>query len=184
MAEPITLAEAKAQCRMVEDDSEDTFIESLIAPARAYVERVSRHYFVATTRTETFRRWGDYLEIYRRPVASVTSVKYSVSDDSADDVEYTGFAADPNSFPFRIYPALGGTGFPEIDPGQTITVIFVSGALDATSEEYLIGKRAMLLLIGHWFENRETAVIGNQTSAEVDFAVRELLDTIRPVSAY
>ena len=133
MAEPITLAEAKAQVRMVEDDSEDTFITSLIAPARAYVERVSRHYWVAATRTETFRSWGDYLEIYRRPVASVTSVKYSVSDDPADDITYEGFAADLNSFPFRIYPALGGTGWPEIDAGQTITVIFVSGALSDTS---------------------------------------------------
>ena len=41
----------------------------------------------------------------------------------------------------------------------------------------------MLLLIGHWFENRETAALGVATN-EVDFAVRELLDTIRPLSAY
>jgi uncharacterized phiE125 gp8 family phage protein len=183
VAEPITLAEAKAQVRMVEDDSEDTFITSLIASARAYVERVSRHYFVAATRTETFRRWGDYLEIYRRPVASITSVKYSVSDDPLDDVSYEGFAADLNSFPLRIYPAFGGTGFPALVDGQTITVIFVSGAYGSTTEEYLIGKRAMLLLIGHWFENREAAVVG-QASAEVDFAVNSLLDTLRPVSAY
>lgn len=183
MTEPVSLSEAKAQVRMDEDNSEDTFITSLIAPARAYVERVSRHYWVEATRTETFSRWGDFLEIYRRPIASVTSVKYSVSDDPLDDVEYEGFAADLNSYPFRIYPALGGTGWPEIDAGQTITVIFVSGALSSTSEEYLIGKRAMLLLIGHWFENRETAALG-VASNEVDFAVTELLNTIRPVSAY
>lgn len=183
MAEPVTIAEAKRQTRMVDDSTQDDFLTSLLAPARAYVERVSRHYFVAATRTVTFRSWGDYLEIYRRPIASVTSVTYSVSDDPLDDVEYEGFAADLNSFPFRIYPALGGNGFPAIVDGQTITAIFVSGELSATSEEYLIGKRAMLLLIGHWFEARETAVIG-QASSEVDFAVRELLDTLRPISAY
>ena len=183
MAEPVTLPEAKAQTNMVDDDSQDTFLTSLIAPARAYVERVSRHLFVAGARTETFRRWGDYLEIWRRPIASVDSVEYSTSDDPADDIEYTGFAADLNSFPLRIYAALGGNGFPELVDGQTITVTYTTGALDATSEEYLIGKRAMLLLIGHWFENRETAVIG-QTSAEVDYAVRSMLDELRPVSAY
>lgn len=183
MAEPVTVAEAKAQVRMIDDNSQDDFLTSLIAPARAYVERVSRHLFVGGARTETFRRWGDYLEIWRRPVASITAVKYSVSDDPADDVEYEGFTADLNSFPLRIYPALDGSGFPTIDDGQTITVTYTAGAIDATSEEYLLGKRAMLLLIGHWFENREAAVIGN-TSASVDFAVRELLDTIRPVSAY
>lgn len=183
MAEPITLTEAKAQVRMADDNSEDTFITSLIAPARAYVERVTRHYFVAGERVETFSRWGDYLEIFRRPVASVDSVTYSTSDDPADDVDYTGFAADLNSFPLRIYPALGGNGFPTIEDGQTVTVTVTTGALDAASEEYLLGKRAMLLLIGHWFENREAAVIGD-TSAQVDFAVRELLDCFRPISAY
>lgn len=183
MAEPVTLAEAKAQTRMEDDDTQDTFLTSLIAPARAYVERVSRHLFVGGARTATFRRWGDYLEIWRRPIASVDGVTYSVSDDPADDVAYTGFAVDYNSFPLRIYPAFGGNGFPTLVEGQIITVAYTAGALAVTDEEYLIGKRAMLLLIGHWFETRETAVIG-QASSEVDFAVRELLDTLRPLSAF
>lgn len=183
MAEPITLAEAKRQCRMVEDDSEDTYIEECIAPARAIIERRSRYFWVATTRTETFRRWGDYLEIYRRPIASVTSVKYSTSDDPADDISYTGFAADLNSFPFRIYPALGGTGFPTIVAGQTITVIYVSGALDDESEEYIIGKRAMLALIGLWFDNRGEVPIGTITN-EFAFVVDNILADITPLSAY
>jgi uncharacterized phiE125 gp8 family phage protein len=118
LAEPVSLAEAKAQVRMVEDNSEDTFITSLIAPARAYVERVSRNLFVEGERTETFRRWGDYLELWRKPVVSVDTVTYSTSDDPADDIEYTGFAADYNSFPLRIYPAFGGTGFPTLVAGR------------------------------------------------------------------
>lgn len=180
MAEPITLTEAKQHLRMENDSSEDTFITSLIAPARAYVERVSRYLFVAGTRTATFRRWGDYLEIYRYPIASVESVTYSTSDDPTDDVEYEGFAVDFNSFPLRIYPALGGTGFPEIDPGQTITVEYTTGALAATSEEYLIGKRAMLLLIGHWFDNRGEVALDKDTK----FAIDALLDNLAPLSAY
>lgn len=183
MAEPVTITEAKAQCRMSDDASEDTFITSLIAPARAYVERVSKFALVAGAYTETFRRWGDYLEIWRRPIVSIDSVEYSTSDDQVYDEEYTGFAANVDDFPVRISPAYGGTGFPELADGATITVTYTTGALAATSEEYLIAKRAILLLIGHWFENRETVVIG-QTSAEVDFAVRSLLDELRPVSAY
>jgi uncharacterized phiE125 gp8 family phage protein len=181
--EPVNLIEAKAQCRMSDDNSEDTFIASLIAPARAYVERVSRCLFVEGTRVETFRRWGDYLEIWRRPITSITSVTYSTSDDPVDDVEYEGFAADFNSFPLRIYPAFGGNGFPTLVEGQTITVTYVAGALAATDEEYLIGKRAILLLIGHWFEFREAALIG-QVTDEIAYAVSSLLDEIRPVSAY
>jgi hypothetical protein len=63
--EPVTLREAKAQVRMANDDSEDEFLEGLISPARAYVERVSRYSFVAGSKTATFTRWGDFLEIYR-----------------------------------------------------------------------------------------------------------------------
>jgi uncharacterized phiE125 gp8 family phage protein len=183
MAEPVTITEAKAQCRMADDNSEDTFITSLIAPARAYVERVSRCLFVEGTRVETFRRWGDYLEIWRRPITSITTVTYSTSDDPVDDVEYEGFATDFNSFPLRIYPAFGGNGFPTLVDGQTITVTYVAGAMAATSEEYLLGKRAMLILIGHWFEYREAALAG-QVSSDVEFTVRSLLDELRPISAY
>lgn len=183
MAEPVTLTEAKAQVRMSDDTSEDTFITSLIAPARAYVERVSRFQLVAATRTEAFNRWGDYLEIYRRPIATIDSVTYSVSDDPLDDVEYEGFAANLNAFPVRIYPALGGTGFPDLEDGQTVTVTYTTGALDDESEEYLIAKRAILILIGHWFEFREAALIG-QVSDEVAFAITAMLDSLRPVSAY
>lgn len=180
MAEPVTLAEAKAQCRMVEDNSEDTFLTSLIAPARAYIEKASRYLFVSGTRTETFRRWGDYLEIWRAPISSITSVKYSVSDDPGDDVEYTGFAADLNSFPLRIYPAFGGNGFPTLVDGQVITVTYAAGALATTDENYLLGKRAMLLLIGFWFDNRGEVAL----TKDVKFALDCILDDLRPLPAY
>jgi uncharacterized phiE125 gp8 family phage protein len=177
MAEPVTLTEAKAQCMMADDNSQDTFITSLIAPARAYVERVSRYFWVAAERTETFGAWGDFLEIYRRPIASVDSITYG---PVGDDTDYTGFVAPVGRFPLRIYPA---DSFPDLNDGEVVTVTYTSGALDSASEEYLIGKRAMLLLIGHWFEYREAAVTGAVTQ-EVAFAVQSLLDELRPVSAY
>lgn len=182
MAEPVTLAEAKAQVNIpTADTSRDTFITSLIAPARAYVERISRRLFVSGSRTETFTRWGDYLEIWRSPITSITSVTYSTTDDPTDDAAYTGFVANLG-FPVRISPA-DGDDFPDLITGGTITVTYAAGALASTDEDYLIGKQAMLLLIGHWFQNREGVVIGD-ASNEVDFAVRELLGCISPVPAY
>lgn len=178
--EPVTLNEGKAQCRMVEDDSEDGFISMLLAPARAYVEKVSTHAFVAGERIFTFSRWGDYLELFLRPIVSVDDITYG---PEGDETTYTGFVAPVGRYPLRIYPAGVSGAFPDLNDGEAITVTLTTGAVDPGSHEYLIGKRAMLLLIGHWFDNRETAVIG-AASAEVDFAVRELLSTIRPVSAY
>jgi uncharacterized phiE125 gp8 family phage protein len=179
MAEPVTLAEAKAQCRMADDDSEDTFITSLIAPARAYVEKCSTYGLVAGTRVFTFTSFGDYLEIYLRPITSLTSVAY-VDEDGADQT-YTPLAP-LGAYPFRIFPAVNDE-FPTILAGSTITVTLAAGALADTSQEYLIAKRAMLLLIGHWFEFREAAQAGI-VSPEIAFAITSLLDELRPVSAY
>lgn len=183
MAEPVTLAEARAQVNIIDagDTTFDTFLTSLIAPARAYVERCTRYFWVAGSRTETFGAWGDFLEIYRRPIASVDSIFYGpVGDDT--DTEYTGFVAPVGRFPLRIYPAIDAS-FPDLNDGEVIAVTYTSGALSATSEEYLIGKRAMLLLIGHWFEFREAAQAGI-VSPEIAFAVSSLLDELGPVSAY
>lgn len=178
MPEPVTIDEAKAQCRMVEDDSEDTFIESLIAPARAYVERRMRRLFVGGERTETYTRWGDYLEIWRAPITAVTEVKYSTSADPSEDEAYTGFVVS-SGFPVRISPALDDS-FPDLITGGTITVTYTAGALDDASEEYILGKRAILLLIGFWFDNRGEVPIDDNT----EFALDCLLGDISPVSAY
>lgn len=180
MAEPVSITEAKQQCRMVDDNSEDTFLTSLIAPARAFVERRSRFAFVAGSYTETFRRWGDYLEIYRRPIESIDAVTYSVSDDLEDDVAYEGFNANVNAFPVRIYPAFGGNGFPTLVDGQTINVEYTTGALPSTDEAYLIGKRAILFLIGLWFDNRGERPL----SKDEEFVFDCILDEISPLSAY
>lgn len=179
MAEPVTLAEAKAQVRMVEDNTEDTFITSMIAPARAYVEKVSTYGLVAGTRVFTFSQWNDFLEIYLRPITSLTSVAY-VDEEGANQT-YAGLAP-LGAYPFRIFPAVNDE-FPALLDGSTITVTVAAGALDSASQEYLIAKRAILLLIGHWFENREAAALG-VTSTEVDLAVCSLLDELRPVTIY
>lgn len=178
MAEPVTLTEAKHQVRMTDDSSEDTFITSLIAPARAYVERVTRRLFVGGERTETFTAWGDYLEIWRTPITSIDDVTYSTTDDPADDEAYTGFVPYLG-FPARVSPG-DGSEFPELLTGGTITVTYTAGELDATSEEYLIGKRAILMLIGFWFDNRGEGPL----TEDQERALNWTLDELRPVSAY
>lgn len=179
MAEPVSLTEAKAQCRMEDDNSDDTFITSLIAPARAYVEKVSTYGLVAGTRVFTFGQWGDFLEIFLRPITSLTSVGYVDEDGNAQT--YTPLAP-LGAYPFRIFPAANDE-FPAILDGSTITVTVAAGAIDSASQEYLIAKRAILLLIGHWFEFREAAQAGI-VSGEVAFAVSSLLETLRPLPAY
>lgn len=199
MPEPVSLAEARAQVNIIDDadTTYDTFLTGLIAPARAYVERESRFFWVASARTEVFSSWGDfrpcsffrsrsqsqYLEIYRSPIESV-GPDITYTDESGADATYSAFLAPIDQFPLRIYPAIDGA-FPTLGRGGRISVPYVSGALADTSEEYLIGKRAMLLLIGHWFANRESVVADTRAVAiEVPQTVTDLIDTLRPLPAY
>lgn len=182
MAEPVTLAEARAQVNIIDDADTtfDTFLTSLIGPARAYVERVTRYYWVAGSRSQTFGAWGDFLEIYRHGVTAV-GPDITYTDETGADATYRDFEIALGEFPIRISPAIDGE-FPTLGEGGQITVPFTVAALDSTSEEYLIGKRAMLLLIGHWFEYREAGTLN--VSSEIAFTVKSLLDELRPVSAY
>lgn len=179
--EPVTLSDAKRQVRMAEDDSEDTYIASLIAPARAYCERYSGHVFVERSVTETFTRWGDYLLLSRRPVISVDAVSYIDTDGNEQD--YTGLVTTGD--PVRIYPPVGES-FPGLADAGTITVTYTAGYPDnSTAEEPLLARQAMLLLIGHWFENRESVIANDRAAAvEVPQTVNDILDNIRPVAAY
>jgi hypothetical protein len=193
VTEPVSLAEARAQVDII-DPSEtdfDSLLEDQIIPqARALVERRSRYFLVATSRSETFTSWGgerhrnfsfsrhscdQYLEIWRRPIASVDHIYYGPNGDDTD-TEYTGQVAPVGRFPLRVYPAADNS-FPALDRGNVITVEYTSGALDPSSEEYLILKRAILLTIGHWFANRESVI------ADVRAAVQEVPDTAQALIA-
>ena len=185
-AEPVTLAEAKRQVRMVEDDSQDDFLCDLIAPARAFCEKRSHgHVFMRRRFTESFSDWGDYLSVWKRPVFvdDDNPITVTYTDEAGADAEYEGFLAPTGRYPLRLYPGIDDD-FPALGTGGAISVTYTAGYAEGSQDEaMLIGKRAMLLLIGHWFENRETAVVG-RASSEVEFAVTSLLDELRPISAY
>jgi uncharacterized phiE125 gp8 family phage protein len=185
-AEPVTLAEAKRQCRMVEDDSQDDFLCDLIAPARAYCERRSHgHVFMRRSFTDSFSRWGDYLEVWRRPifVDDDNPITVAYTDEAGTEAEYEGFLAPVGRHPLRVYPGIDDE-FPGLGSGGAISVTYTAGYPEGSQDEaMLIGKRAMLLLIGHWFENREGVVVG-QASHEVELAVQSMLDELRHLSVY
>lgn len=187
MPEPVTLAEAKAQTNMVYDDSQDGFLTSLIAPARAYVENISRWSWVQGTRTELFKLWDGRVEIWRQPLISIQNI------DGLDPIEVTWNNENvlyTGELILFYEPLVIGQGLPlrittTPNPTGSISVTYTTGALDPGSEEYLIGKQAMLMLIGHWFENRESVITGSgAASAEVQLATNNLLDAIRPISGY
>ena len=154
---PISLAEAKAQMR-VEGNDDDTIIQRLIDAAVAFVDVQG-----VLGRAMITQTWGEWLApnpstvlLSLGPVQSVSAIKYY----DIDGVLQTATLADFNVFgtPNRI------TITPKTSKAWPIT----QTRDDAIKIEYVVGygstsasvpqtvRHALLMLVAHWYENRET----------------------------
>lgn len=161
--EPITLAEAKLQCGIATDvNYHDPLLQILITAAREKVEADTSRAIITQTWDYSFDLWPIGLEaIYlpRAPVASITSVKYYDQANAQQTLSTTVYKTMLDREPGEIrvhyqqqWPFLYG------EPGG-ITVRYVAGYGTANTSVPQSLRQALLLLIDHWFENRDT--VGN-----------------------
>jgi uncharacterized phiE125 gp8 family phage protein len=169
--EPVSVAEAKAHLRVV-DDSEDALIASYLKAARGWVENYTSHILVRRQITEQRDRFCRYIEINNRPVISVNEISYTDSDGM--DAVYADFIASTAREPTRIYPALNGT-FPTLGTNGEVTVTYTAGYAQGEEPQALL--QAILLLVGHWFAYREA--VSADDVKEVPFAVVSLCGPYR-----
>lgn len=159
--------------------AEDTLLTGLIQAAREYVEGYQNRALCTQTWELVLDDWpdDDYIEIPLPPLQSVTSIKYK--DETGAETTWDGanYIVDPDSYLGRVVLAYG-LSWPTDDlyPAGAIRIRFVAGYTDVPATT----KAAMLLLIGHWYENREAVNIGNITS-EIPFSVKSLLDMNRVI---
>lgn len=164
VVEPISLSEAKLHLRVdVPDD--DAYITSLIVAARQQAESITRRAFV----TQTYKLTMDAFPcgpIYlpRPPLQSVSSITYvdtaGVTQTwSASDyqVEATG---GPFAPPGRVAPAYGQSYPATRAVFGAVTITFVAGYGSQASDVPQAIRQAILLVLGHWYEHRELAVVG------------------------
>lgn len=175
-AEPLTLAQAKEHLRFTSTD-EDALILGLIIAARVRAETITRRALVTQTweySLDEFPRCEGVIEMPRPILQSVTSITYIDEAGDSQTLSSSLYQADLKSEPGRIVPAYG-QAWPATRDGylNPVTIRFVAGYGLAAAVPQPI-KQAMLLMIGHWFYNREDTVIGTIVS-ELPSGVEELL---------
>lgn len=177
MAEPLTLAEAKAHLRKT-DTSEDTLITSYILAAREWIENYTGFILVQREVTDAYSEWGDYLTLRHQPITvgdPTPTLTVEYIDVDGNEIEYEGRVIRDQRYPWMIYPEIGGE-FPELGTNGTITVTYTAGYANAAAVPQAL-KQAMLLLIGNWYSQR------NANSAdqmeETPFAVTSLCRPFR-----
>lgn len=177
-AEPLTVAEAKSHLR-VEHSDDDALIGTLISAAREFVENLSGRTIAQRAFIQTMDSFpcgrGDIV-LRRSPVTAVASVSYY--DSSGIDtvmVVNTDYRLDLAIIPARIrLPILTASWVSGYQTDDCVRITYTAGAAIVPAA----AKQTILLLVGHWYENRESVVVG-QTSNAVHQTVSALIDSYR-----
>jgi uncharacterized phiE125 gp8 family phage protein len=168
--EPVTVAEAKLHIRATEDTVEDALVSSLITAAREYCETFTRRSFLPQVwdlKLDSFCDPAAYKDgviwLPKPPVTAVTSITYLDTAGDSQTLSTSIYTYDlpsgPKASRARVQEAYGQV-FPQTRSTlNAVTIRFAAGYATAAAVPYSI-KAAMLLLIGHWYQNRETVVVG------------------------
>lgn len=150
--EPVSLVEAKAHLR-VDHASEDDLLSGLIRAARQEVERETGLALIHQFWRLALDDWptGNMVLISRGPVRELLSITIFDGDGAASVLAPEHYQLDTISTPARLYlerkpePGLALNGI-EID--------FTAGFGEAGTDVPDLLKRAMLILVAHWYEFR------------------------------
>lgn len=196
--EPVTLAEAKQHCR-VDSTDDDGLIAGYILAARMHIEGdirrpiASRLYSFTADYGWPMRNGCTEIELPYPPLQAVRSVAYVDGSGVAQTLAAANYTVQTNTPRGTITPAYN-VAWPDVrSVPECVTVRFIAGYTDFTDtttspNSTVTGegvpddlRMALLLLIGHWYENRESVVMG-QAVNELPMAVEAIISKYRVVS--
>lgn len=155
--EPLTLAEAKAHLR-VDFAEDDALITALISAAREHAE----NYICAPIRcrTEQQQTMGFPVGCYHLPhLSAVVGITYGAET-------------------FTDFVVLGDTVTGNWPCTSEVVTIEYTAGFETVSDVPAVIKQALLLTIGHLYENREAVIVGT-TAVEVPMGTLALLHPYR-----
>lgn len=166
--EPVTLAEAKLHLKVDSDTTDDNLITALITAAREIVENYTGRALINQTWEACFEEFPDeedaddnYVPLRPGPLSSISSVVYlDTAGVSTTASASTLYEADAYSMPGRLCLRYGQVWPSTRDVQNAVTVTFVAGYGSAAASVPGAIKAAILLIIGHLYEHRESVVIG------------------------
>jgi uncharacterized phiE125 gp8 family phage protein len=161
--EPVTLAEAKAHCK-VDISDDDAYISSLITMSRQYVEGVLDISLISQTleaRYDTFPLWEIVLP---RPPMAAGTVTVIYRDEAGNNQTITSaagaFQTDNYATPGRIYPLYNGVWPATRGDENSVTVRWPAGYGASGAAVPATIKHLIMLQVAHLYEMRQPVVAG------------------------
>jgi len=187
---PVTVAEMKEHLRVVDFTDDDTYIGELIDVATTWCEDYCDRTFADKAYTVAFDDfYGTRIELPRPPVrlnatAASATVTISYVDTGGATQTLTWaqsgtqqFRLDRDHVPALVYPLYLAT-WPSVRiDDKSVQITYLAGYGGAANVP-TPAKHAIKMLVGHWYANRETVLVGS-ISKEFEFAASTLLDPLR-----
>ena len=152
------MAEAKAQMR-VEHNDDDALIERLIDVAISYTDVTG-----ALGKAMITQKWGQWIapnpstvKLLLGPVQGVTAVRYYDTDGVLQDDNYLNYQIFGTAQATTIEPKTGFNWPTTQDRPDAIKIEYEIGYGDTAADVPAVIKHAMLVLVAHWYENRENS---------------------------
>lgn len=170
--EPLSSTEAKLHLKIdPADTTDDTLVTALIKAAREMAENYTGRALINQTWEYSFSDWPhyidplhNYIELMPSQLSSITSITYKDVNGATQTLASTGYEADTYNLPGRVCLKFGKVWPVAQYIQNAILITFVAGyGTDGTSVPGPI-KSAILLIIGHLYENREDVIIGRQVN--------------------
>ncbi len=148
-------AELRAHSR-IDITDEDDLLDSYIAAATEMLETdIQRALLTQTWRLSLDRFPSDVIELRVCPVIAVSSVTYLDGAGDTQTLATSVYTADTANEPGRITLKYGQTWPTTYLQANAVTVTFTAGYSSVLAVPEL-AKQAVRMLVGHWFNNRET----------------------------
>ncbi len=184
-AEPVSIEDQKAHLR-IDTDDDDAYIADCIKAARLWIEGQTKRAIMDQTWSYTIDyHWPTVAGAHRidlplNPVPQTTSpsttiITYVDADGASQTLAETQYTLVGRTHGSYIVPAYNITWPTVRHVPNAITVQFKAGASSNVPHDL---KRAVMILAGHLYENREPVIIGT-SAAPMPYSVETLISPYR-----
>ncbi len=178
--EPVSLDEAKRYLR-VESAVEDPVVASLVLAARLHIEGALDIAMLTQSWSLFLDCWPEdgRVDIPLGPLSSVDSVKVYGADEVAQTVSPTTYVVDLSSLRPRLIRNAGAVWPTPGLSANGIEIAVTAGYGDTPDQVPAPIRQAMLMLVAHWYEQREPVAFDRPD--ELPHGVADLLKPYRQV---
>ena len=171
---PLVSVEDLAEHVRSTSNQDDAYLHDLAAAAVEILEERTSLSFMPQQWQLEQNRYSNPFELVRAPVASIESFQALDNDLVWQDVPAEDYTLDTSSNPALLY-LNPGSSWPVKKSGlRTVRIVYNTGSTSPP----ITARQFVRLTVGHWFENRESVIVGT-TAMEVPQSAAALLQHLR-----